>query len=61
MPARKFKNPRVFEQSISLAGATLRQLFVLDLGHELPTILLTNDPHNDLRAPTRPQIVPRCL
>ncbi|WP_410970169.1 hypothetical protein, partial [Salmonella sp. SAL4458] len=44
VPARKFKNPRVFEQSISLAGATLRQLFVVDLGHEQPTILLTNDP-----------------
>ena len=45
VPARKFKNPRVFEQSISLAGAALRQLFVVDLGHEQPTILLTNDPH----------------
>ena len=45
VPARKFKNPRVFEQSISLAGATLRQLFVVDLGHEQPTILLTNDRH----------------
>ena len=45
VPARKFKNPRVFEQSISLAGATLRQLFVLDLGHDKPTILLTNDRH----------------
>src|SRR5205814_5036548 len=43
VPARKFKNPRVFEQSIVLAGATLRQLFVIDLGHEQPTILLTND------------------
>ncbi len=45
VPARKFKTPRVFEQSISLAGATLRQLFVLDLGHDKPTILLTNDRH----------------
>lgn len=43
VPARKFKNPRVFEQCIVLAGAKLRQLFVLDLGHEQPTILLTND------------------
>jgi hypothetical protein len=34
------------EQSIRLAGATLRQLFVVDLGHEQPTILLTNDPHS---------------
>jgi hypothetical protein len=43
VPARKFKHPRVFEQSVVLAGATLRQLFVVDLGHEQPTILLTND------------------
>jgi len=45
VPARKFKTPRVVEQRIELAGAKLRQLFVLDLGHEQPTILLTNDPH----------------
>ena len=43
VPARKFKTPRVFEQPVVLAGATFRQLFVLDLGHEDPTILLTND------------------
>ena len=43
VPARKFKTPRVFEQPIVLAGAKLRQLFVLDLGHDEPTILLTND------------------
>jgi len=45
VPARKFKTPRVFEQPVKLAGATFRQLFVTDLGHEEPTILLTNDPH----------------
>ena len=43
VPARKYKTPRVFEQQVELAGATLRQLFILDLGHEEPTILLTND------------------
>ena len=43
VPARKFKTPRVFEQPVALAGATLRQLFVMDLGHEEATILLTND------------------
>ena len=42
-PARKFKTPRVFEQPVALAGATFRQLFVMDLGHEEPTILITND------------------
>jgi hypothetical protein len=45
VPARKYKTPRVFEQPVTLEGATLRQLFVLDLGHEEPTILLTNDRH----------------
>ncbi len=43
VPARKFKTPRVFEQPVTLAGAKLRQLFVLDLGHDQPTILLTNE------------------
>ena len=43
VPARKFKTPRVFEQPTALAGATFRQLFVMDLGHEEPTILITND------------------
>ncbi|MEK7757040.1 MAG: hypothetical protein AAB385_07495 [Planctomycetota bacterium] len=45
VPARKYKTPRVFEQSVVLAGATFRQLYVRDLGHENATILLTNDPH----------------
>jgi transposase len=45
VPARKYKTPRVFEQPVALAGATFRQLFVLDLGHEEPTILLSNDRH----------------
>jgi hypothetical protein len=45
VPARKYKTPRVFEQPVQLAGATFRQLFILDLGHEEPTILLTNDRH----------------
>jgi len=43
VPARKYKTPRVFEQTVHLAGAALRQLYVVDLGHEEPTILLTND------------------
>lgn len=43
VPARKYKNPRVFEQSVALAGATFRQIYILDLGHDQPTILLTND------------------
>jgi hypothetical protein len=43
VPTRKYKTPRVYEQTVSLAGCELRQLYVVDLGHEEPTILLTND------------------
>jgi len=43
VPARKYKTPRVVEAPVRLEGHTFRQLFVLDLGHEEPTILLTND------------------
>jgi hypothetical protein len=46
VPARKYKTPRVFEQPVTLEGATFRQLFILDLGHEEPTILLSNDRHS---------------
>lgn len=43
VPTRKYRTPRVYEQTVQLAGRTFRQVYVLDLGHELPTILLTND------------------
>jgi hypothetical protein len=42
VPGRKFKTPRVFEQIVTLEGRAFRQLFVQDLGHDEPTILLTN-------------------
>jgi hypothetical protein len=42
VPTRLYRTPRVFEQSVQLAGRAFRQLFVTDLGHEEPTILLTN-------------------
>jgi hypothetical protein len=42
VPTRQYRTPRVFEQSVTLAGRTFRQLFITDLGHEEPTILLTN-------------------
>jgi hypothetical protein len=45
IPHRKFKTPRVIDQRVELAeyDGTLRQLLVGDLGHDEPTILLTND------------------
>lgn len=42
IPTRKYQTPRVYEQPVRLAGQTFRQLFIQDLGHEEPTILLTN-------------------
>ena len=42
MPTRQYQTPRVYEQRVKVAGRTFRQLFVLDLGHDKPTILLTN-------------------
>jgi transposase len=42
-PSRKFRTPRVYEQTVRLAGGSFRQLYLRDLGHEEPTILLTNE------------------
>ena len=42
VPTRLYRTPRIFEQRVHLAGRRFRQVFVLDLGHEEPTILLTN-------------------
>ena len=43
VPARKYRTPRVNEQKVRLAGKSFRQLYVLDLGHDEPTIVLTNE------------------
>ena len=42
--ARQYRNPRVLETSIRLPAyqGTIRQIAVRDLGHEEPTLLLTN-------------------
>jgi hypothetical protein len=40
---RKHKTPRVFEQKVTPLKRSFRQLFITDLGHDEPTILLTND------------------
>jgi hypothetical protein len=42
IPTRKYQTPRVYEQPVRLAGRDFRQLFIQDLGHDEPTILLTN-------------------
>ena len=45
VPTRIFRTPRYYEQTITLEGRRLRQIFIQDLGHEDPTILLTNQRH----------------
>ena len=45
VPHRQYQDPRVFEQQVGLKGyqGQVRQMFITELGHEEPTILLTND------------------
>lgn len=50
VPTRKYRTPRVFEQTVVLAGRKFRQMFIEDLGHEEPTILLTNQRHATAKA-----------
>lgn len=52
VPHRKFKTPRVVEDRVNLKGYSgiVRQLFIRDLGHEEPTILLTNDLRSSAKA-----------
>jgi hypothetical protein len=50
VPTRKYQTPRVFEQPVRLAGGSFRQVFIQDLGHDEPTILLTNDRRTSLPA-----------
>jgi transposase len=49
VPTRKFRTPRVYEQKIRLAGGVFRQVYILDLGHEQPTILLTNQARTPIK------------
>jgi hypothetical protein len=42
---RKFRTPRVHEDTVTLAKRSFRQLAIEDLGHDEPTILLTNQRH----------------
>ncbi len=49
LPQRKYQTPRVFEQKVRLHRRTFRQLFITDLGHDQPTILLSNDNHATAR------------
>jgi transposase-like protein len=54
LPQRKYRMPRFFEQQARPRKRTFRQLFIKDLGHDEPTILLSND-----RRATAPQLLAR--
>ena len=43
VPTRKYRTPRYYEQAVTLAGRRFRQLYLQGLGHDAPTILLTNE------------------
>ena len=53
VPTRKYRTPRVWEKSVRLAGRTFRQLYILDLGHDQPTVLLTNETRTPAKLITR--------
>ncbi|MGH8895166.1 MAG: hypothetical protein ACRDWY_17965, partial [Actinomycetes bacterium] len=52
VPHRKFKTPRVVDQRVTISDykGALRQLLIRDLGHDEPTILLTNDTTSSLKS-----------
>ena len=49
VPHRKYRTPRVYEQKACPRERTYRQFFITDLGHDEPTILLTNDAKSTAR------------
>ena len=51
---RKYRTPRIYEQKTCPRERTFRQFFITDLGHDEPTILLTND-----RSSTPSKIIAR--
>jgi len=54
VPHRMYQNPKIIDQRVNLRDyeGPIRQLFITELGHEEPTILLTND----LRSPAGKRI-----
>lgn len=49
LPHRKYRTPRIYEQKVRLRARSYRQLFIKDLGHDEPTILITNDAKSSAR------------
>lgn len=48
--SRKYRTPRYFEQPARPCKRDFRQFFITDLGHDEPTILLTNDASSTAKA-----------
>jgi len=48
--SRKYRTPRYYEQTARPHKRDLRQFFITDLGHDEPTILLTNDTKSTARV-----------
>ena len=53
VPSRKYKTPRVYEQQVTLAQRPFRQFYIQDLGHDKPTILVTNETRTPKKIITR--------
>jgi transposase len=53
VPTRKYRKPRVYEHKVTIAGRRFRQFYVHDLGHDKPTILLTNEKRTASKVLTR--------
>ena len=45
VPNHKYRHPRFYERQARPLQRSYRQFFITDLGHDEPTILLTNDAH----------------
>jgi hypothetical protein len=48
--SRRYRTPRVYEQKARPHQRLFRQFFITDLGHDEPTILLTNDHRSTVKS-----------
>jgi transposase len=53
LPTRKFRMPRMYEQMVSLEGHRFRQLAIENIGHDEPTLILTNEKRSAAQVFTR--------
>ena len=65
MSHRKYRTPRIYEQKTCPRERPFRQFFIQDLGHDEPTILLTNDtsssPRNIIARYARRMLIENAL